>query len=44
MKLLAKNGVYAGIWNRQREIDDANEVLSRAEEEEGESLRITVKA
>jgi ATP-binding cassette subfamily B protein len=43
-ELLAKNGVYAGMWNRQREVDAAIEVLSRAEEEEGESLRVTVQA
>jgi ATP-binding cassette, subfamily B, heavy metal transporter len=43
-ELLAMNGVYAGMWNRQRTVDAANEALRRAEEEEGESLRETVQA
>jgi ATP-binding cassette subfamily B protein len=43
-ELLARNGVYAGMWNRQRTVDAANEALRRAEEEEGESLRETVRA
>jgi ATP-binding cassette subfamily B protein len=32
--LLAQNGVYAAMWNRQREADQARETLKRAEEEE----------
>ncbi|AWN49939.1 metal ABC transporter permease [Methylobacterium terrae] len=37
--LLAQGGVYAAMWNRQREADAAREALKRAESEEGESLR-----
>ncbi|WP_243367710.1 ABCB family ABC transporter ATP-binding protein/permease [Microvirga solisilvae] len=32
--LLALGGVYASMWNRQREADEARETLKRAEEEE----------
>ncbi len=32
--LLAHGGVYAAMWNRQREADQARETLKRAEEEE----------
>ena len=32
--LLAHGGVYASMWNRQREADQARETLKRAEEEE----------
>ena len=41
--LLALRGVYAGMWNRQREVDAANEALRRAEEEEGKSVRVTLQ-
>jgi ATP-binding cassette subfamily B protein len=37
--LLALDGLYAGMWNRQREADEARELLKRSEEEEGESVR-----
>ena len=40
--LLAQGGVYAGMWNRQREVDDAQERLRRAAEEEGQSVRVSV--
>src|SRR5689334_17836043 len=33
--LLAKNGLYASMWDRQREAEEAREKLARAEEEEG---------
>jgi ATP-binding cassette subfamily B protein len=33
--LLAKNGLYASMWNRQREADEAREKLALAGEEEG---------
>ncbi len=33
--LLAKSGLYASMWNRQREAEEAREKLARAEEEEG---------
>jgi ATP-binding cassette, subfamily B, heavy metal transporter len=32
--LLAQGGVYAAMWNRQRQVDEARETLKRAEEEE----------
>ena len=32
--LLARGGVYAAMWNRQREAEEAREALKRAEEEE----------
>jgi ATP-binding cassette subfamily B protein len=41
--LLAKGGVYAAMWNRQREVDAAEETLRRAEAEEGRSVRVAVK-
>ena len=33
--LLASEGVYAAMWNRQREVDEAEETLRRAEAAEG---------
>jgi ATP-binding cassette subfamily B protein len=41
-ELLAQNGVYAALWNRQREVDAAQEAIRRAEEAEGKSVRVTV--
>jgi ATP-binding cassette subfamily B protein len=32
-QLLLKNGLYASMWNRQREAEEAREKLARAEEE-----------
>jgi ABC-type transport system involved in Fe-S cluster assembly fused permease/ATPase subunit len=41
--LLEAGGVYAAMWNRQREIDEATRTLLRAQEEEGaESFRTHV--
>jgi ATP-binding cassette subfamily B protein len=34
--LLARRGVYAALWSRQREVDAAQETLRRAEEEAGD--------
>jgi ATP-binding cassette subfamily B protein len=34
--LLDRGGVYAAMWNRQREADQAREALKRAEEAEAE--------
>jgi ATP-binding cassette, subfamily B, heavy metal transporter len=34
--LLARGGVYAALWNRQRQADEAREALKRAEAEETE--------
>jgi len=39
--LLAKGGLYAALWNRQREVDAAQETLRRAGEiEEAEETAI----
>ncbi|MBV8765863.1 MAG: ABC transporter ATP-binding protein/permease [Hyphomicrobiales bacterium] len=43
-ELLARDGIYAALWNRQREMDAAREALERAEAEEGESLRRPLSA
>ena len=45
-ELLARGGLYAALWNRQREIEAAREMLERAEDEEEPSLRqsLTVEA
>jgi ABC-type transport system involved in Fe-S cluster assembly fused permease/ATPase subunit len=42
--LLAKDGVYAAMWNRQREVDEAQEKLRAAAAAEGKSLRVGVEA
>jgi ATP-binding cassette, subfamily B, heavy metal transporter len=33
--LLAKNGLYASMWNRQREAEEAREKLALAGEDQG---------
>src|SRR4051812_6346321 len=38
-QLLAAGGLYAGMWNRQREADEARELLKRSEQAEEPSLR-----
>jgi ATP-binding cassette, subfamily B, heavy metal transporter len=38
-ELLEREGVYAALWNRQREADQARETLKRTEEEEGKRLQ-----
>ncbi|MCC2101089.1 MAG: ATP-binding cassette domain-containing protein, partial [Hyphomicrobiales bacterium] len=43
-QLLEQGGVYAGMWNRQREVHDAEEALRRAAEEEGKSVRVNIEA
>jgi ABC-type transport system involved in Fe-S cluster assembly fused permease/ATPase subunit len=43
-ELLARAGLYAALWNRQREIDAAREMLERAEVEEEPSLRQSLTA
>jgi ATP-binding cassette, subfamily B, heavy metal transporter len=40
--LLAKNGVYAALWNRQRQAEQAREALKRAEEEAEPSFRVSL--
>jgi ATP-binding cassette subfamily B protein len=42
-ELLASNGLYAGMWNRQREAEEAEQRLKRAKESEGESFRQTLR-
>jgi ATP-binding cassette subfamily B protein len=42
--LLDRSGIYASMWNRQREADAARETLKRAEAEEGETLRVRIGA
>jgi len=43
--LLTSEGVYAAMWNRQREIDEATETLMRAREEEeaAETFRLSIR-
>jgi ATP-binding cassette, subfamily B, heavy metal transporter len=41
--LLEQDGVYSGMWRRQREADEAREALKRATEEEA-SLRVSLTA
>jgi ATP-binding cassette, subfamily B, heavy metal transporter len=38
--LLKKKGIYASMWNRQREADAARETLKNIAEAEGETLRL----
>jgi ATP-binding cassette, subfamily B, heavy metal transporter len=38
-ELLGQDGLYAAMWNRQREADQARETLKRAAEAEGRSVR-----
>ena len=40
--LLARNGVYAAMWNRQRQAEQAREALKRAEEEAEPSFRVSL--
>ncbi len=41
--LLEKGGIYASMWNRQREADAARETLKRTAAEEGETLRVRLE-
>ncbi len=42
-ELLAKaKGTYAALWRRQREVDEAKEILKRASENEAATLRVTL--
>ncbi|GGK36710.1 ABCB family ABC transporter ATP-binding protein/permease [Salinarimonas ramus] len=41
-QLLAAEGVYAAMWNRQREADEARALLKQAEDERAASLRIAI--
>ena len=44
LSLLALGGVYQAMWNRQREVDAAQEALRRAAEEEGRSRHVEIEA
>ncbi len=39
-ELLAMGGVYCAMWNRQRQVDAAEEALRRAAAEEGEDVTV----
>ena len=39
-QLLARGGVYCAMWNRQHQVDAAEEALRRAAAEEGESITV----
>jgi ATP-binding cassette subfamily B protein len=40
--LLDAGGVYAAMWNRQREVDEAQEKLRRAAEEEPAPVKVGI--
>jgi ATP-binding cassette subfamily B protein len=42
--LLVRRGIYAALWARQREVDEAQEALRRAAEAEQSSVRVGVGA
>jgi ATP-binding cassette subfamily B protein len=42
--LLAQNGIYAAMWNRQHEVMEAEEILRRAAAAEGPSARKLIEA
>jgi ATP-binding cassette subfamily B protein len=41
-QLLAAEGVYAALWNRQRQVDEAKATLKQAAEAEGASVRVSL--
>ncbi|WP_410492134.1 ABCB family ABC transporter ATP-binding protein/permease [Bosea sp. 685] len=41
-QLLAADGVYAALWNRQRQVDEAKATLQRATAEEAPSVRVSL--
>jgi ATP-binding cassette, subfamily B, heavy metal transporter len=41
--LLARNGLYAALWQRQHEVRQAEETLRRAAIEEGRRLSIKIE-
>jgi ABC-type transport system involved in Fe-S cluster assembly fused permease/ATPase subunit len=43
-ELLAQDGVYRAMWDRQREVDAAQEALRKAAEAEGKSVRVEIEA
>ena len=42
--LLSQGGIYASLWNRQREMAQAEETLKRAREAEAPSVRVSLTA
>jgi ATP-binding cassette, subfamily B, heavy metal transporter len=40
--LLKQKGVYAALWNRQRQVDEARATLKRATDEEAPSVRVSL--
>ncbi len=42
--LLARQGIYEAMWNRQREVDAAEETLRQAENEKSASVRVNLVA
>jgi ATP-binding cassette subfamily B protein len=40
--LLAADGIYASLWNRQRQVDEAKATLQRASAEEEPSVRVSL--
>lgn len=42
LALIDQNGIYAALWNRQREVDAAQEALARAAAAEPPSVRMNV--
>jgi ATP-binding cassette, subfamily B, heavy metal transporter len=44
LELLARGGLYAALWDRQRVVEAARETLKRAEAEEEPSLRLSLSA
>ncbi|KRE18254.1 metal ABC transporter permease [Bosea sp. Root381] len=40
--LLAADGIYAALWNRQRQVDEAKATLQRATAEEEPSVRVSL--
>jgi ATP-binding cassette subfamily B protein len=43
LSLLDQGGVYAAMWNRQREVDEAQEKLRRAAEEEPAPVKVGIE-
>jgi ATP-binding cassette, subfamily B, heavy metal transporter len=41
-QLLKQKGIYAAMWNRQREVAEAEETLKRAAAAEEPSVRVTL--
>ena len=41
-QLLSQNGIYAALWNRQRQVAEAEETIKRARDAEGPSVRVSL--